>query len=123
MYTDGFRQLWQGWTKNIFTGASNIPVLMLILIILQISAYSTAVYVVINAFIGSSSLFFIASILSYLLCGFQIYFIGRKLGNFHPVSSVFYPVFLAGFIAMFLVSAFQKLVLKRTKWKGRDVPL
>ena len=123
MYAGGFKQLWQGWTKNIFTGASNIPIPMFLLILILISAYSTAVYAIIKAFVNTPDPYFIVSLLCYLLCVLQIGIISRKVGSCHPLAAAFYPVFLAAFIAIFIVSAFQKLVLKRTKWKGRDIPL
>ena len=123
MYSSGFRQLWQGWTKNIFTGASNIPVPMLLLIVMLMTAYATSVFVVAEAFVHGETFWCMAAVLSYIISVLQIQAISRKLGSFSPLAAVFYPVFLVGFIVMFVVSAFKKLVLKSTKWKGRDVPL
>jgi 4,4'-diaponeurosporenoate glycosyltransferase len=123
MYSGGFKQLWQGWTKNIFTGASNIPIPMLLLIVMLMAAYATSVFVVAQACIHGGIFWYTASVFSYAISAMQILVISRKLGSFNLLAAVFYPLFLVGFIVMFVVSAFKKLVLKRTRWKGRDIPL
>jgi 4,4'-diaponeurosporenoate glycosyltransferase len=123
MYTGGFRQLWQGWTKNIYEAATCIPLAILLLVVLLIAGYSTAVFVAVLALTSGEGVWCFAAATCYILCVLQIIFVSHRIGNFHFIVAIFYPVFLVGFILIFIASAFKKLILRKTKWKGRDVPL
>lgn len=122
MYPDGFTSLWQGWTKNFFSGAVSVSALMLLLSILWLTALSAAaVSVVRDAAMLSGNIW--RSLGLYALCAAETAFAARQLGNFRWSAIVFYPIFLMGFHVIFLASVFKRLILRRVTWKGRTIDL
>jgi 4,4'-diaponeurosporenoate glycosyltransferase len=55
----------------------------------------------------------------YLLCALQIGVLGRKVGSFHPLAALLYPIPLIFFFIVFACSAFKSG--KNVTWKGRQI--
>ena len=134
MYGDGFRALWQGWTKNFATGAARTPWIRLGLIAWWIMACTAAAFDlgaalvkvdgVANAGQGFAGwLPVIFPVVLYGLFAAQLILIARRAGNFRPAALVFYPLWLTVFLLIFLVSIYRKLTRRRVIWKGRPIKL
>jgi 4,4'-diaponeurosporenoate glycosyltransferase len=121
MYAEGFRSLWQGWTKNVFSGAISTPVPLLLGVVLWLTGSTALVIQFIQAAVAADPLWLPVYGALYLAYCVHLMFVARRVGTFHPLACLFYPVFLLGFHVMFLVSAFRKLVLRRAVWKGRRI--
>jgi 4,4'-diaponeurosporenoate glycosyltransferase len=122
MYPDGPGSLWQGWTKNFFTGAVSVSVPLLLMCIVWLTALTAAAIDIIRYAPALSVRFWLSAGL-YALCAAEAAFNARQVGNFRWPVLVFYPVFLLGFHVIFLASAFKRLVLRRVTWKGRSIRL
>ncbi len=120
---DRFSHLWEGWSKNFFAGAFSIPAGLMFLTVLMVSGYCSAAANLIFAFHRFDPGAVALAVGTYLLCVLQIGWSSRELGNFHPCAILFYPVFLVMFCLIFIVSAAKKLIFRKTRWKGRDIPL
>lgn len=118
-----FHQLWQGWTKNFFAGAVGIPVYLLMLIFLLLTGYASTGIVLPSALYQMAPFQIAGAASAYVLSILQIGWTARKIGNFHPLAILAYPLFLWAFCLIFLVSAGKKLILRKVRWKGRDIPL
>ena len=122
MYPDGPGSLWQGWTKNFFTGAVSVSVPLLLMCIVWLTALTAAAIDIIRYAPALSVRFWLSAGL-YALCAAEAAFTARQVGNFRWPALVFYPLFLLGFHVIFLASAFKRLVLRRVTWKGRSIRL
>jgi 4,4'-diaponeurosporenoate glycosyltransferase len=120
MYPSGFAALWQGWTKNFFTGAVSVSLPMLLLSIVWLTALTAAAIDVIRYAAAMSPKLWL-SLGLYALCAAETAFTARQVGNFRWPALLFYPVFLLGFHIIFLASVFKRLVLRRVTWKGRSI--
>jgi 4,4'-diaponeurosporenoate glycosyltransferase len=107
MYPDGVRQLVQGWTKNIATGARSVP------------WWAGAAMV---AWIWSLAGAPFTAVACYALSVVQVAVQGRRVGRFGPVVAVAYPALLVFFLAVFLRSVVLTVLARPVPWRGRRVP-
>ncbi len=122
MYPDGFHSLWQGFSKNLATGAAKTPVWMFLLIALFIASVTSAALRFVQALaLWNASAFFFGAL--YLLWVFLLFFISRRIGRFRLLAFLLYPVPLAVFFAVFLNSFLIRLFHRKVKWKGRAIEL
>ncbi len=113
MYPGGWRELIEGWTKGFSSGAGRTPRPLLLLIILWLGGIFFAPIGIITQ---SAPLSWLAV---YALCVFQTGWWLRRVGTFHWIVALFYPVFVLFFFVMF-----ARLVLcsgRRVTWKGRKI--
>lgn len=122
MYPEGLRALWDGWTKNFFSGAVSVSVLLLILCIIWVSAL-TSVAIGLIRDLASPTQYLWSTLAIYGLCAAETAYLGRQTGNFRWPAYIFYPVFLAGFHIIFMASVIKHLVFRRVNWKGRTIRL
>lgn len=113
MYPDGFRSLWQGWTKNFAVGASSTPPVRLTGVIAWISSGLTAAY----AAIATGGLWWLV----YLAWSLQLGVFARRTGSFPVPSWLAFPVQLAFFTTVFAWSIVRVRVLGTVQWRGRVV--
>jgi 4,4'-diaponeurosporenoate glycosyltransferase len=114
MYPDGPHHLLEGWTKNFAGGAVGTRKLTLLLIVAWISICLEAAWDVAAAPA-------VASAAVYVAVAGQVAWMLRRIGAFHPLTSVVYPVSLAFFLALFARSIFDVYVRRRVTWKGRQL--
>lgn len=121
MYAGGFLDLYQGWLKNYGSGAAVTPLIRLIMVFLWVTGVTATPLYLIRAVLagqGFYSLVFGAFYLSWLL---ELRRIGKKVGNFHFLNILFYPLSLSFFIIVFFGSAIKRLFHLKSSWKGRKV--
>ena len=59
----------------------------------------------------------------YSLWVIALFLISRRVGRFHPLAVLLYPLPLAVFLAVFLHSFAIRLFRGKVKWKGRAIEL
>jgi 4,4'-diaponeurosporenoate glycosyltransferase len=116
MYPNGLRQLFDGWTRSIATGARSTRWWWTI---------ATACWVAALAggwLAGGWPLNHPAESLTvYALSGLQAWVLGRRAGSIHPLTALLFPIAIAVFVVIILRSV-AVLILKRdVTWKGRMV--
>jgi 4,4'-diaponeurosporenoate glycosyltransferase len=114
MYPLGVRQLVEGWTKNLATGASGTPLLRTLGVALWITAMLTAV-IALAASPGA------VAVAWYVAFACQLGLMLRPLGNF-GATALLYPVAVLAFVALFARSLVATAT-GRVRWKGRSVPV
>jgi 4,4'-diaponeurosporenoate glycosyltransferase len=119
MYSNGLRELVDGWSKAFASGAAQIPVLSLINIILWISGGFIIFILFIKSIIDSEYLYY--SLILYT--GFSVQMLGmlKRIGSFRLVSSFLYPFHFIFFCTVFTRSMLNKLLKKKIQWKSRNV--
>ncbi len=107
MYPDGLRQLVQGWTRSIATGARFTPWWLSIAVI---------------AWVWSLAGGWLAEPLVYPLSAVQFWVLGRRAGSLHPVTALVYPLAVVVFVVIFVRSLFAMVLRRDVTWKQRSVP-
>lgn len=106
MYPDGFASMFQGFTKNMASGAASARGLSLLAAVSWVAAQSGALF---------------TSPLLYAMAVVQIWLVGRKVGRFIVIDAVLYPIGLMVFFAVLVRSAMVRVGLARVTWAGRRV--
>jgi len=106
MYPDGFRQLVQGWTRSIATGARFTPWWL-----------SLAVAFWVWSLAGG----WLAEPMVYPLSAAQFWVLGRRAGSMHPLTALLYPLAVVVFAWIFLRSLFAMVFRREVTWKQRSV--
>lgn len=123
MYPAGWRQLWEGWTKNLSAGAGGIPSWRFVAIALWIAAGLSSFGAVVAAARHPSPLHWIVAILSYLAFAGQWRWMLRQLGGFPYWTGALYPILLVVFVALFVRSSWLEYARRRVRWRGRSIPV
>lgn len=121
MYSGGFRQLLQGWTKNFATGASKTPLPLIGMIVLWLSTCFSAVIYFLNLITAYSVAKLIFAVVVYCIVTVELIFAARHIGSFKKWFIALFPLPLMAFLAIFLVSIFKKVFGINVKWKGRKI--
>ncbi len=121
MYSGGIRQLQQGWTKNITTGAAKTSFTLLIMITLWFAACTTGVLNFFELIVDYSSFKLVFSVLLYIIMVAELWAAARKIGSFKLIAIIFYPVELLTFFLIFLYSLIKKIFHIKVSWKGRKI--
>lgn len=120
MYPDGLRQLVEGWTKNVATGAGSTRPLRLAAVVWWITALGTAALALLDGVTRDIPLAVGAGL--YLAVAAQLWVLFARVGRFGPATALVYPVPLALFLAVFVRSLWRTLVRHNVMWRGRLVP-
>jgi len=112
MYPKGIKQLFEGMTKNIASGAIQIGMLNFLIICLWFGGIYSSFYYGLY-----KSVYFIY----YPLYALQIYMLIKKTGDYSVWDVLFYPLHFLFFLFVFLSSVFKKFILRSVTWKGRRI--
>lgn len=122
MYPASFRQLAEGWTKNMATGAATVPVVRSLGSFWWITAAGSAA-MSLPWVPGNPSVGGLAGAIIYLLFVAQLAVIARRVGSFHLLTLLLYPIALVTFMAIFFRSVWRSRVRRSVRWRGRTIPV
>ena len=121
MYPGGLRSLVQGWVKNFAFGATETHPLVFLMIILWFGSLITVpIYLVLSAVSADMPMLAVYGLL-YLLWVFALGTLANRIGRFHVLPIIFFPVLVAGFLLIFIVSLITKVFGLPVRWKGRVI--
>jgi 4,4'-diaponeurosporenoate glycosyltransferase len=121
MYPGGLRQLLEGWTKNMASGAGSIRVLRLAAVVWWITSLGSAALSVLDAVQGDLPGWTAAAI--YAAFTVQLVIMFRQVGRFGPITALCFPVLVLCFMGIFLRSLWRTYVRRAVRWRGRVVPV
>jgi 4,4'-diaponeurosporenoate glycosyltransferase len=104
MYPEGFGSLLEGWTKNIAAGAGATPVWALVLAV---------------AWVWSLAGGWAASPWCYGASALQVWWMGRRVGRYGPVTAALYAVPLVFFVLVLGRSWWCRATGRQVSWRGR----
>jgi len=119
MYPEGLGQLVEGWTKNFAVGAGATPPMRLVAIVVWITAAVSAALSPFEVLRGTLTA--PTAWILYLLFAGQLFVMFRQVGRFRLATSVFFPIPLAFFLAVFLRSLWSTYVRRSVTWRGRSI--
>ncbi len=122
MYPDGFVTLWQGFTKNLATGAAKTPIMLFLLVSLFIASITSAPLNLIETLLIGSPRVLLYAVL-YAVWIVALFFLTRRIGKFRPLAVLLYPLPLLVFFAVFINSVTIRLLRRKVMWKGRAIEL
>jgi len=123
MYSNGIKELIDGWSKNFALGAAKTPLPMRLAIIAWIGGGIGSVIYLTEAILNMNTFLIISWASLYVGYAIQIYWMTLRLGTFRFYTALFYPVFLLFFIGVFLRSFFFVFIKKKVMWKGSTISL
>jgi len=114
------RGLFEGWTKNVASGAGRTPPLRGLLIGIWITVLLTvAVQLARGPASMGGSVHWLAA---YVVGAAQVAWIGRRVGRFGS-AGLFWPLLLAVFVGICALSAVKTTLFHRVGWSGRTISL
>ncbi len=123
MYPGGIKDLIQGWTKNMATGAKFSSLITNILLFVWIAGVTNLLLSLLRAVNTGIPVFIAGTAAVYILYSVQLFLHLRRIGKFFPLLSLFFPVYLLFFILLFLYSIVKTGFVKKVRWRGRDIRL
>lgn len=121
MYPEGFKQLFEGWTKNFATASSSTHPFILSLIILWIGGGFSTAAVLIQALVRNEPVEIITASLVCLAYLAVFLFQSRRAGNFFWLVLIFYPLHALFFTALFSWSLYLTKIRRSVSWRGRKI--
>jgi 4,4'-diaponeurosporenoate glycosyltransferase len=127
MYPDGFRQLVEGWSKNIAAGVGEVgagaPLATLGAVAWVTACVSVAASLVVGlaGWVGGGDAP-VAAAVAYAVVGAQWWWMLRRLGSFQWWAMAGFVVPLTAFLVVFARSAALTFVRRRVSWRGRAIP-
>jgi 4,4'-diaponeurosporenoate glycosyltransferase len=122
MYPEGLRQLAEGWTKNMATGAGAVPLYRSLGAFWWIAAAGSAA-MSLPWIPGNSMVTATTGVVLYGLFVAQVWGLGRVTGRFGLLTALAYPLLLMVFVTLFVWSTWRLRVRRSVRWRGRTVPL
>lgn len=123
MYPSGFRQLVDGWTKNLAGGPRLVGMVPLAAsvawLLASIVVASDVVRALADGVLGEPVRWL--PVVAWALVAAQTTAFLRRIGAFRWWAGPAFPVLLAGFVAIFVRSAIHRMVLRTVTWHGRSV--
>jgi 4,4'-diaponeurosporenoate glycosyltransferase len=121
MYPGGIGQLVEGWSKGFASGAAGIALLPLLLTVAWVWGCFSTFVSVIRAFVPGSGLQLLPWLVLYVLCATEIYWMLGRIGKFHRLTPVLYPIPLVFFAVIMAWSLVLTRLVRRVTWRGRQV--
>lgn len=122
MYPAGFSMLWQGFSKNLATGAAKTPAWLFLLVTLMIASITSVPLNLVESLANGAPLVWLYGV-CYAIWVIVLLIISARIGRFRPLAVLLYPLPLLVFFAVFLHSAAIRLFHRKVKWKGRAIEL
>jgi 4,4'-diaponeurosporenoate glycosyltransferase len=114
MYGEGPRQLFEGWRKNLATGASSVPPLRLLCVVAWVTALTQASALVLLE-PGLVSLVIYGAFVA------QTALLAGRVGGFRPGVILALPLLVLSFLVIFAASAYATVTGRDVTWRGRTV--
>jgi 4,4'-diaponeurosporenoate glycosyltransferase len=121
MYPGGLAQLVEGWSKNMARGAAGSHPLVFACLALWFTGLFSSAFFTVRWGCSGNPFAAVESVLFYLLYAAELLWMLKKVGNFGPLSALFYPLHLLFFLFVFFRSLVMTYVVRTVTWKGRSI--
>ncbi len=118
MYPGGFRQLVDGFTKNLAAGVASVRRSTTALVVAWVTLLVQAAVAPVVASARGEGL--AAAVVLYGLVASQLWWMGRRLGRFGPAIALAFPVSVGLFLVVFTRSVWATAT-GSVRWRGRRV--
>ena len=123
MYGGGLKSLLEGWTKNLAAGAAKTTLPVFLLVFFWISSLiSVPLHLILAVCASSWTQVWLLGAL-YVIWTSVLLVLSKKIGRFAAWSKILFPLPLAAFLGIFVLSAVKRVFRLKARWKGRDIPV
>jgi len=122
MYPTGLSAIVEGWSKNMATGATSIPLSRTVGAAWWISSLVAASWTYLSLVVGAASPT-APTLLATAVGGLGLAALLRRVGSFRWWAMLAYPVLVAFFVAVFVRSLWLTYVRRAVNWRGRTLDL
>ena len=120
MYPEGFRQMVEGFTKNLAAGVRGVRRFTTVLVVAWMTLLVQAAVAPVRAAVVLDVEALAAAAVLYVVVAGQVWWMARKLGRFGAWVAAIFPVSTALFLAVFVRSVVAT-VRGSVSWRGRRV--
>lgn len=113
MYPEGFRQLFEGFSKNMSFGATSGGVINFILAFVWIAGF----YSSFSNFTFQAWYIF----LRHLMFSTLVYVMSKQLGDYKWYDALLYPLHFSFFLVVFFYSLYKTIIVRKVTWRGREI--
>ncbi|RLQ95496.1 glycosyltransferase [Falsibacillus albus] len=117
MYPNGKKEMIYGWSKSFFSGALQTNPINFLLIVFWITASLSFIFSGIGT-LFSEPILVLLCIITYI---WALTLSLRKIGNFHFMDLLLFPLHLLAFVGIFFYSIYLTFFTKSSTWKGRSI--
>lgn len=114
LFSRGFFQLVEGFSKSFKLGARFTSARTLIATFFWMSAMVMPLFIAIDGYAA-------LALGAYAVMSFQIYFLSRRIGAFRPIDAVCYPIPLAFYLCTSAYALLQSYLGIQATWRGRAI--
>lgn len=123
MYSGGFKELAEGWTKHLASGSRGTHVMIWVFLLMWIGGALGVPILLIHFVFSKNVLGFLVAFLIYSMYVLQVKKFAHRTGNFDSSFLVFYPGLLFFFMLIFVRSFIATHFKRSVTWKGRKMDL
>lgn len=123
MYGDGFKSLYEGWSKNFATGAMKTDFLILVMVFWWLTASASTFINVVYSCVDFNLKELVIYLALYIIWVVEIFRISIKTGKYMKWAVLIYPIPLLAFFVIFILSLIKKIFRLNTTWKQRKIKL
>ncbi|MEN3042795.1 MAG: glycosyltransferase family 2 protein [Fervidobacterium sp.] len=113
MYPEGIKQLFEGFSKNMSSGAMSGGILNFALAFLWISGFYSS--------FSNFSFPIWYSTARYLIFSLLVYLMTKPIGDYKWYDAFLYPVHFIFFLIVFFYSLYRTVVVRKVVWRGRQI--
>jgi len=121
MYGSGVRKLSQGWIKNFATGAGQTKLFTMLLIILWIACNLSLPFDIVRNIVSWDVLYLSIYSGLFIVLLVELFIFSGRIGNHAWLAVLAYPLWMAGFLTIFIVSLYRRLFHRPVTWKDRKI--
>lgn len=121
MYPDGFRQLVEGFTKNLAAGVRGVRPFTTLLVVAWMTLLVQATVAPVRSLVAGDGDAIAVAIGLYVVVAVQLWWMARRLGQFGIWVAALFPVSLVLFLTVFARSVVAT-ARGSVSWRGRRVP-
>lgn len=121
MYGAGIRQLSQGWIKNFASGARQTKLLTMLLIVLWVACNLSLPFDIVRTLIAGNMLYLSIYCGLFVSLLIELAVFASRIGNHAWLAILAYPLWIAGFLFIFVVSLYRRIFRRPITWKDRKI--
>jgi 4,4'-diaponeurosporenoate glycosyltransferase len=124
MYPGGWRDLADGWTKNLAAGATAASPLAVAGTVLWVGVHASVAWTTATAvlqWVLRSGQAPIRELVAWAAVSAHFVWLLRRIGSFRVSTAIAFPVPLVAFVALFVRSAVRRTTRRSVHWRGRPV--
>ena len=123
MYPDGVRQLVEGWTKNLASGAGAVDPVAALIAAWWVTACIGLTAMAFRAFVTGDMTSALVGLASWVTVAGALRWVWRRVGSFGWAAAMLHPIPTIAFVILFVRSAWATTVRRRVRWSGRPIAL